>query len=196
MIVGIVSHKGGVGKTTTAIHLSHFLNSRKPALLVDGDLNRSALAWSRRGEMPFKVIDERQASRYSRNFDNIVLDTGARPSEADLRAMVDGCDQLIVISGCDALSLDALLPAVETLQKIGAERFRVLLNLVPPVGNAGAEAREMLGSAGLPLFKNHIRRWAAFAKAALEGVTVDEVRDEHAADAWGDIVAIGKELTR
>jgi chromosome partitioning protein len=196
VIIGIISHKGGVGKTTTAIHLAHFLNSRKPALLVDGDLNRSALAWSRRGEMPFKVIDERQASRYSRNFDNIVLDTGARPSESDLRAMADGCDELVVVSGCDALSLDALLPAVETLQKIGAERFRVLLNLVPPVGNAGDEAREMLIKAGLPLFKSRIRRWAAFAKAALEGVTVDDVRDDHAADAWADISAVGRELTK
>jgi chromosome partitioning protein len=196
VIVGVLSYKGGVGKTTLAIHLSHLLNGRKPALLVDGDLNRSALAWSQRGELGFKVIDERQASRYSRNFDNIVLDTGARPSEADLRAMVDGCDQLIVLSGCDALSLDALMPAVETLQRIGAGNFRVLLNLVPPVGNAGAEAREMLVGAGLPLFKNHIRRWAAFAQAALEGRTVDDVRNEHAQDAWSDIQAVGRELTR
>lgn len=196
MIIGICSFKGGVGKTTLAIHLSHHLNGRKPALLVDGDLNRSALAWSRRGELGFTVIDERQAARYSRNFDNIVLDTPARPSDSDLKAMVDGCDHLIVMTGCDALSLDAIIPAVETLQRIGAEHYRVLLNLVPPVGRAGDEAREMLVGAGLPLFKGQIRRYAAFAQAALEGRTVNEVRNDYAAEAWADVVAIGKELAR
>lgn len=196
MIVGICSFKGGVGKTTLAIHLSHHLNGRKPALLVDGDLNRSALTWSKRGGLGFTVIDERQAAKYSRNFDNIVLDTPARPSLSDLKAMVDGCDQLIVMTGCDALSLDAIIPAVQTLEQIGAEHYRVLLNMVPPVGNAGEEARELLKSQGLPLFKAQIRRYAVFNQAALEGKTVDQVRNDYSPEAWADVQGVGRELSR
>jgi cellulose biosynthesis protein BcsQ len=41
------SFKGGVGKITTALHLATYLQTKALALLVDGDLNRSALDWQR-----------------------------------------------------------------------------------------------------------------------------------------------------
>lgn len=56
-IVTVASFKGGVEKTTTALHLAAYLQSKAPALLVDGDLNRSALDWAARGSLPFKVVD-------------------------------------------------------------------------------------------------------------------------------------------
>ena len=42
MIITVTSYKGGVGKTTTAIHLATYLQSLAPTLLVDGDGIRSA----------------------------------------------------------------------------------------------------------------------------------------------------------
>jgi len=43
MIITVASFKGGVGKTTTAIHLAAFLQGQGRTLLVDADPNRSAL---------------------------------------------------------------------------------------------------------------------------------------------------------
>ncbi|MEG4997774.1 ParA family protein [Microcoleus sp. B4-D4] len=57
MIVTVASFKGGVGKTTTALHLAVYLQTKAPTLLVDGDLNRSALDWTARGSLPFQIVD-------------------------------------------------------------------------------------------------------------------------------------------
>ena len=96
MIITVCGFKGGIAKTTTAVHLASYLAQERPTLLVDGDPNRSATAWVKRGSFPISVIDERQAARFARDFEHIVIDTEARPEEEDLRTLADGCDLLVV----------------------------------------------------------------------------------------------------
>lgn len=195
MIVTVASFKGGQAKTTTAIHLAAILNERRPSLLVDGDPNRSATAWARRKGLPFKVVDEKQSVRFAKEFEHIVIDTQARPTEEDLRALAEGCDQLILPLTPDALSLDALFLCTDALSKIGASKFRILLAIVPPKpARDGEEAAATLQEANLPVFKTFIRRYKVFQKAALEGVLVKDVADVHADDGWSDYVSISKEL--
>jgi chromosome partitioning protein len=194
--LALISQKGGVGKTTTAIHLAAYLSNHAPALLVDGDSNRSALGWAERGDLGFMVVSEKQSPKYWGEFKHCIIDTGARPDKADLQDLSEICDQLIVMTACDALSLDVLMPTIETLRAVGADHYRVLLSLVPPVGYAGAEALESIRDAGLPVFKGYIRRFVAYQRASLFGLTVAEVADPHADDAWHDIQAIGKELMK
>ncbi len=88
----VASFKGGVGKSTSAIHLATYLQQRAPTLLIDGDLNRSVTGWASRGKPSFKVVDERQAAKYARDYEHIVIDTPARPNQDDLKALADGCD--------------------------------------------------------------------------------------------------------
>lgn len=195
MIITVASFKGGVGKTTSAVHLAALLQERAPTLLIDGDPNRSATGWSKRGTLPFKVVDERQATRYVRDFDNIVIDTEARPSREDLEALSDGCDLLILPSTPDALALDALLMTVDALQSLKAERYRILLTMIPPrPSRDGEDAQNTLREAGLPVFGAMIRRLVAFQKAALNGSPVYATPDPRAKAGWSDYVAAAKEI--
>src|SRR4051794_10101090 len=195
MIATVASFKGGVGKSTTAVHLASYLNARAPTLLIDGDPNRSVTGWSRRGAFPFQVIDERQPARYARDYRHIVIDTQARPSREDLDALAGGCDLLVIPSTPDALALDALMLTAAALAELGAERFKVLLTIIPPRPSRDAEeARTAIVEAGLPIFVSDIRRAAAFQRAALQGVVVSAVKDPRAADCWLDYQRIGMEI--
>lgn len=195
MILTVCGFKGGQAKTTSAVHLAAFLQGDKPTLLIDGDQNRSASSWAQHKGLPFKVIDDRQAARFAREYQHIVIDTQARPTLEDLRALAEGCDLLIVPVTPDALSLDALFLVVDALEQLGSNRFRILLTIVPPrPSRDGEEARIMVQKAKLPVFKTAIRRFVAFQKAALQGVIVSAVNDPRGLDGWNDYRRVGEEL--
>jgi len=192
MLVTCTSAKGGVGKTTSAVHIAAILASDRATLLIDGDPNHSAMKWAQRGELPFKVVDLMSAAKHTRNFEHIVFDTPARPSRDDLEALVDGCDLLIIPTTPDILSIDATLETVDLLQALKCDRYRLLLTIIPPNRRTGEQTREAL--AEYPLFKQSIRQYAAYEKAALSGVLVHQVKDRNARMAWSDYQRLGKEI--
>jgi chromosome partitioning protein len=194
MIVTVASFKGGVGKTTTAIHIAAYLQQKAPTLLIDGDQNRSASTWAEGDKLTFKVVTEGQAPKYIRQYEHVVIDTQARPEQKDLEALADGCDLLILPTTPKALDLDALLRTVDVLSALGAN-FKVLLTIVPPSpSRSGEEARKLLQEAGLPVFEGEIKRLVAFERAPLMGVVVSDYPDQRAQTAWEGYEAVGKEI--
>lgn len=126
MLVTVAGFKGGVGKTTTAVHLACYFARKGETLLVDGDPNHSATGWSKRGSLPFKVVDLMQAALYSPKFEHIVIDTAARPDQEELEALADGCNLLVLPTSPDALAIDALLQTVDLLGELSSDRYRIL----------------------------------------------------------------------
>lgn len=194
-VITVGSHKGGVGKSTTAVHLAAYLQKKAPTVLVDSDPNRSVCGWAVSGRLPFEVIPLHQAARRTREFEHVVIDTNAGIRPDELKEIVEGCDLLIIPSTPDALSLQALTLTVGLIENIKSAKYKVLLTIIPPrPSRDGEEMRLELESRSIPLFKTGIRRFVAYQKAALAGVPVYQAHDPRAAEAWGDYVSLGKEI--
>ncbi len=196
MILTITSYKGGVGKTTSAVHLAAYLQTLAPTLLLDGDQTKNATAWSQRGKgFPFRVAGIDQAAKLARDFEHIVIDTGQRPSLDDLKAAADGCDLLVIPAVPASLDTDGLGQTIRALQQIGTGAYRVLLTKVPPPPEKeAAELREFLIGLSVPIFQAEVPELKAFKKAASAGQIVNQTSDRNAARAWQAYAAAGKEI--
>jgi chromosome partitioning protein len=196
MIICVASLKGGIGKTTTAIHLAAFLHQHANTLLMDIAPNRSAMGWAARGSLPFDVVDEWQTLGEA-EYSHVVIDTQPRPIASELEVLVQSSDLLILPTSLDIMSLDALALLLEQLQAITPppERYRILLTLLPKrLGRDVDRVRAVLESANQPVFGGGIRSFAAFAKAAQAGCLVTAVNDNKALEAWQDYQAVGQEM--
>lgn len=197
MIVTIVSFKGGVGKTTTAVHLVAFLKTFGKTVLLDGDPNRSATAWAERGDgrLSIDIVDETYGFTVANDYRHFVIDTAARPSPAVLKGLSDRVDLIVIPTTTDGLSLDALSKTVEALHEVEVNKFRILLTMVPPKpARDGELARAAFDQAGLPVFAASIRQLKAFKTAGTQGVLVSDVKDPRAHFGWEDYAAVGAEL--
>jgi chromosome partitioning protein len=195
MVIGIVSQKGGVGKSTTAIHVAAYLQRTEPTVLIDGDPNRSVCGWSQSGTLPFKVIPLHQAARFAGDFEHRIVDTNAGLRPDELKEVVEGSDLLIIPTTPDALSYQSLLLTVGIVKDVKGAKYKALLTIVPPKPNRdGDDMRQELEAQSIPLFTASIRRFIAYQKAALSGVPVYQADDPRAQDAWEDYMNVGKEI--
>jgi chromosome partitioning protein len=195
MYISVASLKGGVGKSTSAVHLAVYFQQSGPTLLVDGDPNRSATRWAKRGKMPFAIADEKEAAYQARNFKHVIIDTSARPEGEDLEAIAKGCDLLVIPTTPAALDTDVLVLTLAAVNRIAPSKYRVLLTKVPPPPETeGPQLREELQRQGIPMFAEWIPRLKAFERAATEGVPVNMIKHKTASRAWKAYQAVGEEI--
>lgn len=197
MIVAIASFKGGVGKTTTAIHLAAYFQTLAPTLLVDGDIVRASTKWASRGSLPFKVAPIGQIARHVKDYTHIIIDTEANPSDDDFKEAAEGCDLLIIPAEPETTAKDGLVYTLARLRAIGHKHHHVLLTKVPPLPQTeGQQLRGALLADNIPVFEAEVSFLVAFKKASAGGTTVDQLKaDGNARRAWIAYRSVGEEIT-
>ena len=193
MIITITALKGGVGKTTTSVHLAAYLQEHAPTLLIDADRNRSALVWSREDKLPFTVASQAGATAIISKYTHIITDTQARPEQDELKDLVASSDLLIVPTTPNHLDIDTTIKTSELLETWGA-KYKVLLTQVDSRTKTGRAAKTILEEAKLPMFKAEIPLLVAFERSSSRGVIIRDCIDPRAQFGWSKYQSVGREV--
>lgn len=77
------------------------------------------------------MADEVQAAKLARDVARVVIDTGQRPKRADLQALSEGCDMLVIPTVPATLDTEGLVLTLQELNAIGTAKYKVLITKVP-----------------------------------------------------------------
>jgi chromosome partitioning protein len=189
-VIGVLSRKGGVGKTTLAIHLAVLAQQAGlRALLVDLDPQGSAASWWRAREAETPLLVETAPAELrgildaaeGDGVDLVMID--ARPSvEADAVHVATLADLVLIPTRPAIFDLRAILGTLDIV-KGTARRSLIVLNACPPARGAGeasivTDARHALAAFGVPVAPVVIINRAAFAAAAVSGLTTVELEPD------------------
>lgn len=187
MIISVQNQKGGVGKTTLAIHISQALSMEgHTVLLVDADPQGSVRDWSaaREDKPLFQVVGldrptiHRDLPAMSKNYDHVVIDGPPRVSEL-ARSAIIAADLVMIPVQPSPYDVWAAQEVVELVNEASVfkEKLKSVFVINRKIVNTaiGRDVVESLGNYDIPVMSAQVCQRIAFAETAAAGSTVLEI---------------------
>lgn len=185
MIVAIANLKGGTGKSLVTLQLAGEALARGlRTLVVDADVQRSALTWNdvavEAGHAAPTVVGAssamaKQLPQLAAGYDVTFIDTPPR-GDVMTRAAFFVADAVVVPTGpapTDFWALASTLELVQQAQTLRPDlRAALLLNRLQPRQGLSAHARAALEQTGVPVLAATLGNRTAFAESLALGQTV------------------------
>jgi len=209
MIISILNQKGGVGKTTLSINIASTLAlAGKSVLLVDADVQRSALDWaaSRDAEPIFSVVGictntiHKEIKLLKPKYDYIVID--GPPRVYDVARSTIAASDLILIpiqpSPYDVWAakeiVDLYKDVKEPLSTIKQIQAAFVINRVIQNTVIGRDVVDALNQYKIPVLDTSITQRVGFAETASEGTSV--IEDDPDSKSGKEIKALTEEAIK